>query len=232
MKLCPQCGGRFGEENSFCLNDGTVLISEPDGASTELFSAGETPTRIVSARPNQTRSSSWLLLIIGVLAVALAGTIGYILFISNKASVRTNVSGVSNSSDAGVEGRPVVNANVEGPTPSPSPTVTRVSPDGTWRVTYKFKDGGGGYFDLRLKSDGPKLSVSTYDYSGSASGEWFQRQGSLNGNTISFNVGEKQGYSTIYSGKIDNGTMSGAILTKSMDTGKSESSGTWTGKKR
>lgn len=72
MKKCLTCNQFFGDENDFCLEDGTRLVW---GAPTQGFagseSSAEVPTQYIrrplATRPAAGGNSKWLYLIIGIL---------------------------------------------------------------------------------------------------------------------------------------------------------------------
>src|SRR5688500_6349556 len=86
MKRCPQCGARFTDSNSFCLDDGTVLISESPQANQRGVPEAEAPTVKMSSdavSEHRARRPRWMFVVLLVLVVALTGVIGYIFLANN-----------------------------------------------------------------------------------------------------------------------------------------------------
>lgn len=102
MKRCPQCNQIFGEENLFCLNDGTVL---------ESFSpslANDTPTQLFSPFPTKTvekkDTNKGTYAIIGAMAVVIIGLSAIVFFL---------LSGKENSENKNGENKPEISQTVE-----------------------------------------------------------------------------------------------------------------------
>lgn len=110
MKNCPQCGKTFSDDYNFCLDDGITLIYEADSEKTIPFNYQPTDEKISSSEktipftynsdknpvssPIKTvnKSSKYLYLIIGVLAIALAAAA--ILFFVQSRSSENNLDAI------------------------------------------------------------------------------------------------------------------------------------------
>ena len=86
MKRCPNCNQYFGDENDYCLQDGTPLIAQGPAPPTAIFpSSAEIPTQYIprplTTPPTQTgNSSKWLYLIIGILGATVVVGGFFLLF--------------------------------------------------------------------------------------------------------------------------------------------------------
>lgn len=105
MKSCPQCGRSFPDEYSFCLSDGTTLISEP-------VRIDEEATVVRPQTRDRLKTSTILLFILAViLTLTLGATIG-VLYVFWPRQQTAQQSQVANASPAPT------------PTPRPQPTPT------------------------------------------------------------------------------------------------------------
>lgn len=119
MKRCPQCNKQFADEYSFCLDDGTVLVSDFAGYQ-------DAPTQVISppviTKHNVPKSTSPLIYVLfGVLATALAGTVYMLVFRNddpqrNAQQTNTNVV-IPTSSPTTAE----VRTSSQSATPNPQP---------------------------------------------------------------------------------------------------------------
>ncbi|MBK8149186.1 MAG: hypothetical protein IPK58_13510 [Acidobacteria bacterium] len=97
------------------------------------------------------------------------------------------------------------------PTPSQTATPEAVDVTGSWSVSYKFDDGGGGTMDWKLKQQGKSLAVSTYSNVGGNSGVWVNEpNGRMSGSKITVFITEK-GETVSYNGSVSGDTMSGTM---------------------
>lgn len=99
MKQCPKCSQVFGDETSFCLNDGAVLnnfvansYSVPSGDDPTVFIPRVTALPSSSA-PNTdaANSNKWLYPLLGILAGAVV-VLGFLAFFQRPNSDRDNKS--------------------------------------------------------------------------------------------------------------------------------------------
>ena len=82
MKTCPQCGQQFTDDNSFCLDDGSVLLSQAHAPSR---SSGDQPTQVLKTAPVTTVHSNkgFVYALVGVLLLVIGGMASYIVFRPN-----------------------------------------------------------------------------------------------------------------------------------------------------
>ena len=79
MKTCPQCGQQFSDDNSFCLDDGSVLVVP---AHTPSRGTGDQPTQVLTTAPVVIASSNKgvLYAFVGILLLVIGGMASYIAF--------------------------------------------------------------------------------------------------------------------------------------------------------
>lgn len=83
MKRCPNCDQIFGDENDYCLDDGTPLRADTAWQGfVPSQSSGEMPTQYIRQPTPAAASSKWLYLIIGILSATVIG--GGLFFILQK----------------------------------------------------------------------------------------------------------------------------------------------------
>jgi len=130
MKTCPNCNQTFGEDNDFCLNDGTRLVA----GSESFMSSGEMPTQYIPLAQNApyqpivvSQSSKWVFPLVGVLC-GLVVVLGFFAFFRESSSDKPAVPlkntevGESNK-NIEIRRSPQVES-----TPVPQPTPPSVKP--------------------------------------------------------------------------------------------------------
>lgn len=144
MKKCPSCYQLFGDENDFCLNDGTPLVVE----SGSFRPSGDVPTQFIPrAQPTTSTSgggsSAILYVVIGVLATALVAVCVYLIFLRDTpknaevAAANTNQAASSPAGQASPAGTPI-NAVVKPAAPAINPNLT---PAGNWQGSLSYASG-------------------------------------------------------------------------------------------
>ena len=91
MKTCFNCNQTFTDDNDFCLNDGTPLISDSRSQPTSIVNTPAStaqPFNRVSPHPTA-GSSNILYLVIGVLATALVGIAAYAFLLRDNGNDKT-----------------------------------------------------------------------------------------------------------------------------------------------
>lgn len=112
MKKCPNCSRNFDDDNDYCPEDGTLLVSDAAGQPFGTFqSSGEMPTQVVN-RPNTTSpqlisqpvsvhggSRTTQLLIFGVILLLAMIAVGFVVafFVSSTKTELTNANSNVNS---------------------------------------------------------------------------------------------------------------------------------------
>jgi len=170
MKQCPNCRKVYGDDLSFCLDDGFVLqASVTNAAPDTAFSGMKTevlqppfpitqPTAVKSSAPTPRGSSPVLYVVIAVLLIACAGLIGFVILLNSErfktppASSAVTPANNVNSETARTETTPVPpkNANT-----SPAPqSETTIEPAATYNASGRWKGNwstaSGTLFDFEL----------------------------------------------------------------------------------
>ena len=97
MKKCPNCNQIFSDDNDFCLNDGTPLISDNTSQPTLIVNTPAStaqPFNHAALGPS-TGSSNMLYLVIGVLATTLVGIAAYAFLLRDTGSGKADEMGYS-----------------------------------------------------------------------------------------------------------------------------------------
>lgn len=155
MKKCPSCFQLFGDENDFCLNDGTPLVVE----SGSYRSSGDMPTQFIPrAQPTVANSgggnSAVLYLVIGVLATALIAVGIYLFFLRDTPSGKESATGPVQPTAASPASTPNA-VNTASQLPAVKPPAPQIDPDltpaGNWSggLTY----GNGSAFSASVRLD-------------------------------------------------------------------------------
>ncbi|MFN0277892.1 MAG: hypothetical protein ACKVRN_04740 [Pyrinomonadaceae bacterium] len=151
MKKCPACYQIFGDENDFCLNDGTPLVVEYVSGSRP---ATELPTQFIPRRQNTVAapggSSNVLYLVIGILATALVG-VGLYVFLARDQDKRGDVTDspkIETAKETTVAAALPTQASLPPPRSAP-PVDHSLSPAGTWNGDWSGR--GGSYFTARVQ---------------------------------------------------------------------------------
>ncbi len=126
MKNCPNCGHAFGDENDFCLNDGTRLVAEYNSQPTVVVNRPAAP--VYDQRPTGKSGGSQFLTfgIILILAMAAVG-FGVAYFMSREidtAGKQTNSNTEKTTATPTVNQTPFatpIQTPVRVTTPVPSP---------------------------------------------------------------------------------------------------------------
>lgn len=97
MKRCPTCNQTFGDENAFCLDDGTPLLGNIGNEGFGGFQpSGEMPTQYIP-RPQNTsahvlpNSGKWVFPVVGILC-GLVVVLGFFAFFRETSSEKAVVS--------------------------------------------------------------------------------------------------------------------------------------------
>ena len=115
MKTCPQCGQQFSDDNSFCLDDGSILVlpahTPSRGTGDQPTQVFLTPAPVTTANPNK----GILYAFVGVLLLVIGGMTSYIVF---------------RPGDDGEKFQTVstTKANTQSESPTPPPANTVVTP--------------------------------------------------------------------------------------------------------
>lgn len=154
MKTCPRCGQHFSDDNSFCLDDGSILVLP---AHTPARGTGDQPTQVfLTPAPVTTANSNKGILyaFVGVLLLVIGGMTSYIVFrpgddsdkfqtvSTTRANTQSETPGMANAVNAAVP--PAANA------PMPS------RPTATGRWSGSWSSPSGAYLDIvfNLNDDG------------------------------------------------------------------------------
>ena len=171
MKKCPTCNQFFGDENAFCLEDGTPLLPETASAGPGGFvSSGDMPTRYIS-RPtavpapvgsSRGSSSNILYLVIGILATALVGLGAYMFLLRDNGKQTNPVNNAPPPANNTVAtpppqaAAPAVNAgNTAGAVPSPPPANPIPALAGRWAGEISYPSGSAFSAQADLTETGP-----------------------------------------------------------------------------
>ena len=131
MKRCPNCNQIFDNGYDFCLNDGTLLVSEVGSRGFGGFeSSGEMPTQVIPRAQNTeypplvatSYFSSWVFPVVGILC-GLVVVLGFFAFFRETSSDKAVVSQQytePREANKNTESRPT--REVE-PTPVPPPSM-------------------------------------------------------------------------------------------------------------
>lgn len=111
MKFCPNCKTTYSDDSLlYCLSDGSNLLAMPPAEKTIEMNAGTNPLRfdvpansdptVFSPRISQTQNenvrrgiSPWLVVpLLGILLLAVAALLGYILFAPNSVQVTNSAA--------------------------------------------------------------------------------------------------------------------------------------------
>ena len=137
MKKCPNCNQSFSDDNDFCLNDGTPLISDNTSQPTLIVNTpSSTAHPFNRVEPGaSTGSSNMLYLVIGILATALVAVGVYaFLILENETTKRTEGSNspvTTVASSATPSLKPDATAILP-PPPAPLATNPGLTPSGNW----------------------------------------------------------------------------------------------------
>ncbi len=160
MKKCPNCNQTFSDDNLFCLNDGTPLVSISETGQPPPFfqTQASAPTQFISrgqmnAASSPANSSKWLYFIIGVMATALVA-LGTAFFLSRPPAERETAKtelnaksneSVSNNNQSNVENKmnqSTTNTSNAIPAATSRPTASinpNFRPDGRWTGDWNSK---------------------------------------------------------------------------------------------
>ncbi len=136
MKKCPTCNQTFTDDNDFCLNDGTPLISDSTSQPTLIVnapSANAQPFHHAASSPS-TGSSNMLYLVIGVLATALVGIAAYAFLLRDTGSGKadgTNTRVNTVASAVTPTANPAASA-IPPPPVAPQVANSNLTPSGNW----------------------------------------------------------------------------------------------------
>jgi hypothetical protein len=154
MKKCPNCNQTFSNDNVFCPDDGTNLLTISKAGDTPpgFPTAGDTPTQVVVTRPitgaqpaASKDSSKWLFLVIGVLATALAGLAIFMFAMREKtektenAKIDGNVNQAENILAKNAPQNIVNSPNAS--VPVSKPIDPNLSPSGNWSGDLAYPSG-------------------------------------------------------------------------------------------
>lgn len=136
MKKCPNCNQIFSDDNDFCLNDGTPLISDNTSQPTLIVNTpASTAQPFNHAAPGpSTGSSNMLYLVIGVLATALVGIAAYAFLLRDTGSGKADGSNTPVNTVASVA-TPTANPAASAiPPPPVAPQISNlnITPSGNW----------------------------------------------------------------------------------------------------
>lgn len=150
MKKCPACYQIFGDENDFCLNDGTPLVVEYVSGSRH---SGEMPTQFIPRQQNAVAvpkgSSNVLYLVIGILATSLVG-VGLYAFLARDQSKRSEAKDTPKTeTKEPTAGVAPTQASASLPELAPPVLGSSISPSGNWTGDWSGK--GGSYFTARVQ---------------------------------------------------------------------------------
>ncbi|MBK6724638.1 MAG: hypothetical protein IPG58_15630 [Acidobacteria bacterium] len=150
MKTCPQCGQQFSDDNSFCLDDGSILVlpahTPSRGTGDQPTQVFLTPAPVTTANPNK----GILYAFVGVLLLVIGGMTSYIVFragddgekfqtvSTTKANTQSETPGMANAVNAAVP--PAVNASL--------PPSSRQAPTATGRWSGSWSSPSGAYLDV------------------------------------------------------------------------------------
>lgn len=156
LKRCPQCGREYYGEDSFCLDDGTLLLSGP---SHSVGVSGDQPTQLVSRNVPSTAVSParWPFVLIGLLVVVVAALAGALFM--RQANGPDDKK--TETTDTETVTRPLASPlTVASPVTAASPVQSvpprpPISPAGQWKGDWSTSSGAYYKFDLALnESDG------------------------------------------------------------------------------
>ncbi len=156
LKRCPQCGREYFGEDSFCLDDGTLLLSGP---SHSVGVSGDQPTQLVSRNvPSPALSPArWPFVLIGLLVVVVAALAGALF--TRQANGPDDKK--TETTDTETVTRPLASPlTVASPVTAASPVQSvpprpPISPAGQWKGDWSTSSGAYYKFDLALnESDG------------------------------------------------------------------------------
>ena len=143
MKRCPTCNKTFSDQTlSYCIDDGTPLVSVPDDDELTAFGRGtedtqwnppayQPPSYVASEGSTKRRRWPWVVGIIGVLLLFLTGfTIAAVVLIPrlvkkanpivvSNSNLNTNNS-TNNNTNSSAETVPETNSNAEASSPPPT----------------------------------------------------------------------------------------------------------------
>lgn len=200
MRKCPQCNQVYSDDDIFCVNDGTTLVTAHSPAVPNrvvIPVGGDQPTQVVASPPltppsnrvSPAQPSRGLYVVIGLLVVVILG-MGVGLYIMQN---RTAITAQDNSGSK--------NENKLSPSPSatPVPTTANLKPEA---ANVNFDTG------RNIAVNNPKPAISnrfSQTYEGTVNYDEIEMQLVRNGGTISGKVIPKNRDIDIsVSGNIDN----------------------------
>lgn len=170
MKQCPQCKSLYGDENLFCLNDGTTLVlsAPPDSVNS---ATGDIPTQILSQIPSQNLSvaprhnekSGWLYAIIGGLATAVVALVVFAFVLrpgdeAKKTVEAAEVKDKQTEKERSADEPKTVQSNTKAQNqilPSSSPPAVSPFPNGKFAGSWSSPTGGAFDAELSLNETAP-----------------------------------------------------------------------------
>lgn len=156
MKTCPQCGQQFSDDNSFCLDDGSVLLSQSNAGS---HGTGDQPTQVLSTAPVVLASSNngVLYAFVGILLLVIGGMASYIAFRPGDDSDNFQTVSTTKATNTQSETPGMANAvNAAVPPAANAPMPSRPASTATGRWSGSWSSPSGAYLDVvfNLNDDG------------------------------------------------------------------------------
>ena len=168
MKTCPQCGQQFSDDNSFCLDDGSILVLP---AHTPSRGTGDQPTQVLSSAQAApaTSNKGILYAFVGVLLLVIGGMASYIAFRPGDDSdkfqtVSTTKATNTQSETPGMAN--AVNAVVPPAANEPLTPPSRRTSTATGRWNGSWSSPSGAYLDVvfNLNDDGTGRVSGQFDW--------------------------------------------------------------------
>ena len=159
MKRCHQCGSTFSDDNSFCLDDGSVLVADMQMPFGNI--SADQPTQVVNRTTPATVTSAparWPYVLIGMLAAAVLA-LGVVLLLQPQAGESTGKQPATTSTRPTATDTPATMTSATpaaNAIPASSPTIPRISPAGSWRGNWSSPSGAYLKFDLDLSESGDR----------------------------------------------------------------------------